>query len=124
MISHVPWTQLWSPVHPTQDRPPQGVFFIMGNLSERLTPEIFCCKIKVTTCEDSNVLGLISCVKGPGTAILEGRTEIFRPKGKIPFLHTMDLYVNLLHDHFYTLHIFTSCMGIFFWCKNFTQLQI
>jgi hypothetical protein len=34
----------------------------------------------------------------------------------------MDLYVNLLLDHFYTLYLSSSWMGMLFLVQNFTQL--
>ncbi len=45
---------------------------------------------------------------------LEGRREMFRLQGKIPCVHTMDLYVNLLLDHFYALCISSSCIAMVF----------
>lgn len=47
-------------------------------------------------------------------AILEWLREIFRLKGKIPYVDTIDLYLNLLLDHFYALCISSSCIAMVF----------
>jgi hypothetical protein len=52
---------------------------------------------------------------------LERLREIFRLKGKIPYVHTMDLYVNLLLDHFYTLCISSLCIAML--VQNFALKQ-
>ncbi len=96
--------------------PSKRGFFIMGNITKGLTPPIFSCKIKSNNMwRLQHILQLGQLCEGPTSQLfLEWLREIFRLKGKIPYVHAMDLYVNLLLDHFYALCISSSCIAIVF----------
>ncbi len=66
--------------------------------------------MKIVTCFELGQL-----CEGPMSQLfLEWLREIFRLKGKIPYVHTMDLYVNLLLDHSFALCISSSCIAMVF----------
>jgi hypothetical protein len=73
--------------------------------------------VKIVTC-----FGFGQLCEGPMSSYFQGTRRNFRLNGKIPSVHTMDLYVDLLLDHFYTLYPSRSCMGMLFLVQNFTQL--